>query len=102
MVIVGCARVSTQDQDLTLQRGELNAAGCTHIYAKKVSAGRPFLRHEHERTLDTLRTNDNVVVARLDRLARHASNMRKIAERIRAAGAACKRVIPSLDKPAQC
>ena len=89
-LIVGYARVSTQDQNLTLQRNELVAAGCTHVYAEKISAGRPLFRPELERMLNSLRHNDVVVVSRLDRLARHTSDLLKIADRIGAAGAALR------------
>ena len=89
-LLVGYARVSTQDQDFTLQRDELRQAGCTHIYAEKISAGRPRFRPELERMLHSLRPNDVVVVTRLDRLARHTSDLLKIADRIRATGAAMR------------
>ena len=89
-LIAGYARVSTHEQDLTLQRDELIEAGCTHIYAEKVSAGRPLLRPQLERMLDSLRPNDIVVVTRLDRLARHTSDLLSIADRIRASGAAMR------------
>ena len=87
---VGYARVSTPDQDLTLQREELVAAGCTHVYAEKISAGRPLFRPELELMLNSLRPNDVVVITRLDRLARHTSDLLKIVDRIAGAGAAMR------------
>src|SRR3954471_21640624 len=69
LVLVGYARVSTDDQDLTLQRTALKQAGCKRIYEEKVSGAkrdRPALT----RMLDQLREGDVVVVARLDRLLR--------------------------------
>ena len=89
-LVVGYARVSTPDQDLTLQREQLVAAGSTHVYAEKISAGRPLFRPELERMLNALRPNDVVVVTRLDRLARHTSDLLKIADRIADAGAAMR------------
>ena len=89
-LVVGYARVSTHYQDLTQQREELAGAGCIHIYAEKVSAGRPFFRPELERLLVSLRPYDVVIVTRLDRLARHTSDLLKIVERIRSAGAAMR------------
>jgi len=35
--MIGYARVSTDDQDLTNQRAELHAAGCTRIFAEKIT-----------------------------------------------------------------
>jgi DNA invertase Pin-like site-specific DNA recombinase len=37
MAILGYARVSTQDQDLTGQLGALKTAGATTVYREKVS-----------------------------------------------------------------
>ena len=89
-LVLGYARVSTSEQDLSLQQEQLAAAGCTHVYAEKVSASRPYFRPQLERLLDSLRPHDTVIVTRLDRLARHTSDLLKIAERIRAAGAAMR------------
>ena len=36
-MLVGYARVSTDDQDLTLQRTALKQAGCKRLYEEKVS-----------------------------------------------------------------
>jgi DNA invertase Pin-like site-specific DNA recombinase len=38
-MLVGYARVSTDDQDLTLQRTALKKAGCKRLYEEKVSGG---------------------------------------------------------------
>ena len=73
-----------------LQRDELRQADCTHICAEEVSAGRPFLRLELERMLDSLRPDDVVVVTRLDRPARHSSDLLRLDERIRAVGDAMR------------
>ena len=89
-LIVGYARVSTQDQDLSLQCEELVTAECTYVFTEKISAGRPRFRPELERMLNSLRPNDVVVVTRLDRLARHTSDLLKIADQIATAGAAMR------------
>ncbi|EEQ2516691.1 recombinase family protein, partial [Escherichia coli] len=34
-LLLGYARVSTDDQDLTNQRAELQAAGCTKLFSEK-------------------------------------------------------------------
>ncbi len=85
-LLLGYARVSTDDQDLTNQRDELNEAGCTKIFAEKITGTRRD-RPELERLLDHLRTGDVVTVTRLDRLARSTRDLLDIAERIQAAGA---------------
>jgi predicted site-specific integrase-resolvase len=40
MATIGYARVSTRDQDLTMQREALTAAGCSKIYAEKVTGAK--------------------------------------------------------------
>ena len=85
-LLLGYARVSTDDQDLTHQRAELHAAGCTRIYAEKITGTRRD-RPELARLLDHLRPGDVVTVTRLDRLARSTRDLLDIAERIQAAGA---------------
>lgn len=85
-LILGYARVSTDDQDLTLQREQLRAAGCNKLFAEKVSGARRA-RPELERMLDHLRPGDVITVTRLDRLARSTRDLLEVAERIRGCGA---------------
>ena len=66
---IGYARVSTDDQNLHLQRDALHLAGVQPIYEETASgktAGRPELDH----CLKALRAGDTLVVWRLDRLGR--------------------------------
>ena len=85
-LLLGYARVSTEDQDLTNQRAELHAAGCTRIFSEKITGTRRD-RVELARMLDHLRAGDVVTVTRLDRLARSTRDLLDIAERIEQAGA---------------
>ena len=78
-MLVGYARVSTDDQDLALQRAALKKAGCKRIYEEKVS-GAKRQRPELTRMLDHLRADDVLVVCRLDRLARSTRDLLEIAE----------------------
>jgi DNA invertase Pin-like site-specific DNA recombinase len=69
MSIIGYARVSTQDQDLSAQLAALKAAGATTIYREKISgvrADRPQLR----KMVAALQRGDLVIVTRLDGLGR--------------------------------
>jgi len=81
---IGYARVSTEDQQLSLQLESLKKSGCKRIFREKVSgAGRR--RPELVRLLDQLREGVVVVVSKLDRLARQPVVCSK--SWIRAAGA---------------
>jgi DNA invertase Pin-like site-specific DNA recombinase len=85
-MLIGYARVSTEDQDLRLQRAALTAAGCKRVFEEKVSGAKRD-RPELIRLLDQLRSDDVVVVSRLDRLARSTRDLLDIADRLSAAGA---------------
>jgi DNA invertase Pin-like site-specific DNA recombinase len=67
MSIIGYARVSTQDQDLSAQLAALTAVGATTIYREKISGVRAD-RPQLTRMAAALRRGDLVVVTRLDRL----------------------------------
>jgi DNA invertase Pin-like site-specific DNA recombinase len=67
--LLGYARVSTTDQDASLQIDALNAAGCYRVFVDTMSGS---LQHrlELDKLLDQLRPGDTLVVWRLDRLGR--------------------------------
>ena len=62
---VGYARVSSEDQNLHLQKDALKQAGCERIYEEKESGGKAD-QPELLRLLDTARTGDTLMVWRLD------------------------------------
>lgn len=73
-MLIGYARVSTQDQNLELQREALAKAGCEKVFEDKVSgtrADRPRLA----KTLEMLREGDTLVVWKLDRLGRSVKQL---------------------------
>ncbi|VVE84375.1 recombinase family protein [Pandoraea sputorum] len=84
--LIGYARVSTRDQDLTNQAAQLRAAGCGRIFAEEIT-GTQRARPQLNRMLDHLRAGDVIVITRLDRLARSIRDLLEIVERIRDAGA---------------
>ena len=81
-MLIGYARVSTDDQNLSVQRAALQTTGCTRIYEEKIS-GAKRSRPELIRMLDQLRPGDVVVVSRLDRLARSTRDLLDIAEQLK-------------------
>jgi DNA invertase Pin-like site-specific DNA recombinase len=68
-MLIGYARISTQDQTLTLQRDALEKAGCRKIFTDRVS-GTKAERKGLTEALSHLREGDTLVVWRLDRLGR--------------------------------
>ncbi|MDW3651883.1 MAG: recombinase family protein [Bacteroidia bacterium] len=73
-MLIGYARVSTDDQNLSLQKDALGQAGCEKIFEDHQSgatASRPGL----DQALAYLRTGDTLVVWRLDRLSRSLKDL---------------------------
>ena len=81
--IVGYARVSSVDQNLSLQLDALRSAGCTRVFKDKIS-GRARKRPGLDRALRVLRTGDALVVWRLDRLGRNALHLLQLLDSLRA------------------
>ena len=90
MPLYGYARVSTLDQDLSIQRAALKAAGCEVIRAEKASGARRDGRTELQVLLDFLRAGDTLVVTRIDRLARSLKDLQDIVYELKAKGVALK------------
>lgn len=74
---IGYARVSTDDQNLDLQRDALLKSGCDVIY-EETASGKSSQRVELEHCRKALRGGDTLVVWRLDRLGRSLSDLVKI------------------------
>ena len=85
-MLIGYARVSTQDQDTQAQLAALQAAGCERIFEEKASGGR-WERPELHRLLGQLDEGDLVVVWKLDRLSRSLKDVLVLMEQIAKAGA---------------
>lgn len=90
MATYGYARVSTADQDLTIQRDALRAAGCEIIREEKISGTSRQGRDELKTLMDFLRDGDVLVVTRLDRLARSMDDLSGIARELQEKGVALK------------
>lgn len=73
-MIIGYARVSTQDQRHELQVDALTSAGCEQIFQEKIT-GKLRERPELNQCLRSLRKGDTLVVWKLDRLARSLKDL---------------------------
>jgi DNA invertase Pin-like site-specific DNA recombinase len=87
MAIIGYARVSTQDQNLTGQLDALKAAGAETIYREKISGARAD-RPQLIKLMASLKAGDVVLVTKLDRLGRSTRELLDLIERIGSVGAA--------------
>ena len=85
-MLIGYARVSTQDQDAIAQINALKSAGCELIFQEKASGGR-WERPELHRLLGQLRKGDVLVVWKLDRLSRSLKDVLSLMEKIQQVGA---------------
>ena len=95
-MLIGYARVSTDDQDTAAQVAALQAAGCEHIFREKASGGR-WDQPQFLRLLNQLRTGDVVVVWKLDRLSRSLRDMLTIMEQLAEAGAGFRSLTEAID-----
>ncbi|TNC60030.1 recombinase family protein [Rubellimicrobium roseum] len=83
--VLGYARVSTGDQDLSGQRLRLEAAGAVRIF-EDVRSGKGLDRAGLEALLDYARPGDTLAVVRLDRLGRSLNELLAIVEEIKGRG----------------
>lgn len=84
-MLIGYARVSTSDQDLSLQTHALNGAGCEKLFTDKMGgtmADRPGLAD----ALSHARAGDCLVVWKLDRLGRTFRGLVELAADLAARG----------------
>ena len=95
-MLIGYARISTDDQHLDLQRDAMAKAGCERVFEDTASGAKS------ERTgllalLAALRTGDKVVICRRDRLGRSVKDLIYLAERLDAAGVGLRSLQESID-----
>ena len=95
-MFIGYARVSTTDQNLTLQKDALLKAGCERIYEDELSGtkdNRPGLL----KALEQLRENDTLVVWKLDRLGRSVKSLIELVSELHSKNIHFKSVTDSID-----
>jgi DNA invertase Pin-like site-specific DNA recombinase len=95
-MLIGYARVSTQDQRLDLQRDALRAAGCEEVF-EEVASGARTARPELERALGRLRAGDALVVWKLDRLGRSLPHLLETVRELEKRGVGFRSLQESID-----
>ena len=95
-MLVGYARVSTQDQNLELQVDALTKAGCKKIFDDKISGSRAE-RPGLTKALEMLREDDTLVVWKLDRLGRSVKNLVNLVGELHKQGIQFKSLTDAID-----
>lgn len=95
-MLVGYARVSTQDQTPTLQLDALAAAGCGKVFVETAS-GAQRERPELKAALDYMRGGDTLVVWKLDRLARSVKQLIETVEGMETQGIGFRSLTEAID-----
>ncbi len=95
-MLIGYARVSTNDQDTAAQLAALLAAGCAEVYEEKASGARRD-RPELARLMARLRPGDTLVVWKLDRLARSLTDLLNFVRGMETAGAGFRSLTEAID-----
>jgi DNA invertase Pin-like site-specific DNA recombinase len=95
-MLIGYARVSTDDQHLDLQRDALQAAGCERVF-EDTASGVKAERAGLAALLSTLRSGDTVVIWRLDRLGRSLKDLISLVEKLDTIGVGLRSVQENID-----
>lgn len=96
MTMIGYARVSTTDQDTTIQVQRLKAAGCDVIREEKASAKSRDGRTELETILSFIRPGDVLAVVKLDRLGRSTRDVLNLVHELEQEGASLRILEPDV------
>ena len=95
-MLIGYARVSTQEQNLDLQSEALTKAGCEKIFNDKISGSRAE-RPGLTKALEMLREGDTLVVWKLDRLGRSVKNLVDLVGELHQQGIQFKSLTDAID-----
>jgi DNA invertase Pin-like site-specific DNA recombinase len=95
-MLIGYARVSTQDQNLELQTEALTKAGCRKVFEDKVSGSRTE-RPGLAKAQEALREGDTLVVWKLDRLGRSVKNLVDMVGQLHQQGVQFKSLTDAID-----
>ena len=95
-MIIGYARVSTQDQNPEFQVDALEKIGCEKIFQEKIT-GKLRERPELSQCIRMLRAGDTLVVWKLDRLARSLKDLVEIVQDLNDRGIGFRSLTEAID-----
>ena len=95
-MIIGYARVSTQNQELRLQMDALQHAGAEKIF-QDILSGKSKEREGLKQTLETLTEGDTLVIWKLDRLGRSLTDLISIVNELNIKKINLKSLTESID-----
>ncbi|MEQ8882634.1 MAG: recombinase family protein [Fulvivirga sp.] len=95
-MIVGYARVSTIDQDYSLQLDALKQAGCEKIFKEKASGSKQE-REQLRCMMDILRKGDQLIIWKLDRLGRSLHHLVSVVQELMDMGVGLKSLNDPID-----
>ncbi|HAT3881873.1 TPA: recombinase family protein [Legionella pneumophila] len=95
-MLIGYARVSTDDQNLHLQHDELKKAGCEKFFDDKIT-GSKIERPGLDAAIDYAREGDVIIVWRLDRLSRSLKDLIQVVSDLESKGIGLKSIHESID-----
>src|SRR5665213_2002006 len=96
-MLIGYARVSTEDQNLDSQRDALKQAGCQKIFEEKESGRAGTKRPALDAALTYLRPDDQLVVWKIDRLGRSLREMLDTAHSLQASEVRLRSLTENID-----
>jgi len=95
-MLIGYARVSTDDQNLDLQRDALQQAGCERVF-EDTASGAKAERVGLVALMEILRAGDTVVIWRMDRLGRSLKDLIALVERLETVGVGLRSLQEKID-----
>lgn len=95
--LIGYVRVSTDEQNLDLQRDALRQIGCRQIFEDRGVSGKERSRPGLDAAIEALAAGDVLVVWRLDRLGRSLAHMIALIDELAARGIGFRSLTESFD-----
>lgn len=96
-MLIGYARISTDEQNLAMQLDALRAVGCEQVFCDEGISGAETDRRELNKALRALSAGDVLVVWKLDRLGRSLAHLIQITTRLEASGIGFRSLSEAID-----